>query len=493
MKIINLLPFLIFSVIYIQVKSKPVTVSIAKETAFNKMILLTKHHSFSFDGVPQTISDKNGRNLFYLFNLMPTGFIAVSADNNLPPVLAYSFENNATENSGFENLLIDYLKTDVEFRLALVNLIPQEKLYQRLKQWKNLSTCNMHMMNKFEQWPPEGTTITGGWLETNWTQNAPYNNFCPVDPVTNQRSIAGCPAVAMAQIVNYYQTLNETIFDDEDDYYHSYSGRNYWIDDDFEIRDFPSFPQLNAWFDTISGSFETQSPLKPELKAALNYACGVAAKQVYTSSISGTFGVIQAYDAYMKFGFESANLLNDSDTNLYTEIAKNMMEGRPVHLAVVDPAGTMGHNLVIDGYNTDTYFHLNFGWGGSYNGWYLLPDEIPYGLTVIEGAIVDIAFPPVNTGMQALRMNDQIDVEIKPNPVYDEFCISVSAPATSECKLQIFDLSGNSVYYRTLEILENNNPHNYKIEALSSLQGGMYFCKISINGIQTCLKFIKLD
>jgi hypothetical protein len=50
----------------------------------------------------------------------------------------------------------------------------------------------------------------------------------------------------------------------------------------------------------------------------------------------------------------------------------------------------MGHNVVVDGYNTNDYFHLNFGWGGSYNGWYLLPDEIPYGLTVVEGVILDI-------------------------------------------------------------------------------------------------------
>ena len=50
----------------------------------------------------------------------------------------------------------------------------------------------------------------------------------------------------------------------------------------------------------------------------------------------------------------------------------------------------MGHNVVIDGYNTNDYYHLNFGWGGSYNGWYLLPSQIPYGLTVVEGAIVDI-------------------------------------------------------------------------------------------------------
>ena len=46
--------------------------------------------------------------------------------------------------------------------------------------------------------------------------------------------------------------------------------------------------------------------------------------------------------------------------------------------------------MVVDGYNTDDYYHLNFGWGGDYNGWYLSPDELPYDLTVIEGIIVDI-------------------------------------------------------------------------------------------------------
>ena len=36
------------------------------------------------------------------------------------------------------------------------------------------------------------------------------------------------------------------------------------------------------------------------------------------------------------------------------------------------------------------YYHLNFGWGGSYNGWYLLPDDMPYGLTILKAVIVDI-------------------------------------------------------------------------------------------------------
>ncbi len=47
----------------------------------------------------------------------------------------------------------------------------------------------------------------GPYLETSWGQGPPYNNFCPMDPTTNQRSIAGCPAVAMAQIINYFETI----------------------------------------------------------------------------------------------------------------------------------------------------------------------------------------------------------------------------------------------------------------------------------------------
>ena len=94
---------------------------------------------------------------------------------------------------------------------------------------------------------------------------------------------------------------------------------------------------------------------KANEKAAITFACGVAATQVYTSSVSGTFGVNQAFDAYIRFGFDEAILLDENDTSLYTHLSQNMMDARPVHLAVVDPPGTMGHNVVIDGYNTNEY------------------------------------------------------------------------------------------------------------------------------------------
>ncbi|OQX78835.1 MAG: hypothetical protein B6D61_04605, partial [Bacteroidetes bacterium 4484_249] len=375
--------------------SEPVNYFTAKQVAIKKIAELNVSNHFSVVDYKHVFTGETGQKLFYIFEISPQGYIVVTAETDLPPVIAYSFDNNYSLPNRDNNPLINTLLADIKLRIENISNLPDEIIRQRNKSWQSIidkETDNTSSV-LFQQWPPEGSTSTGGWLETNWTQSAPYNNFCPMDPVTGSRSVAGCPAVAMAMIVNYYETINGTVFTDADDYYHSYAGRNYWIDDDYEEQDFPSFPTLNAYLDTLVNCYINQTSLKENEKAAITFACGVAATQVYTSNVSGTFGVSQAYDAYMKFGFQDAILLTDNDSSFYTKLSQNMMDARPVHLAVVDPPGTMGHNVVVDGYNTEDYYHLNFGWGGSYNGWYLLPDEIPYGLTVIEGAVLDIAFP----------------------------------------------------------------------------------------------------
>lgn len=63
-----------------------------------------------------------------------------------------------------------------------------------------------------------------GWaqqplLTTQWTQEAPYNQQCPADPLENNKHCyAGCPAVVMGQILNHLRTTQDTRFDDGDDY-----------------------------------------------------------------------------------------------------------------------------------------------------------------------------------------------------------------------------------------------------------------------------------
>ncbi|MFH2094798.1 MAG: C10 family peptidase, partial [Bacteroidota bacterium] len=250
----------------------------------------------------------------WMVSLSPQGYFAFSANRELPPLIAYSYTNNADMEGRLEALL----STDLAYRLENRLELPAEIITERKTAWNNLLNPEKQKKDvKTQQWPTPGTTSTGGWLETNWTQNAPYNNMCPFDPVTSTRSIAGCPAVAMGMIVNYHETTNGVFFDDGDDYYHNYAGRQYWIDDDYFTIKFPPFPDLNQYLDTLQEHYDAHLAPTNQDMAAIVFACGVAATQVYTSSGSGTFSVNQAFQAYQKFNFTHAELLFDTDTNIY--------------------------------------------------------------------------------------------------------------------------------------------------------------------------------
>ena len=404
-----------------------------------------------------TFTDGNISCLFFLFRLVPQGYMIVSGKMELPPVLAYSF----TDDPDAEGRLVSLARADLTFRLQYQTT---DRVLRNIRLWDRFGE-DPPKWPMFQQWPEPGTTSTGGWLETNWTQNSPYNQLCPMDPVTGIRSIAGCPAVAMAQIVNFHRTINGVQFTDADDYYHNYAGRNYMIDDDYLTIDFPSFPVLNGFLDSLQGSYEGSVSLTNQDQAALTFACGVAAKQVFTSSASGTFGVSQALDAYLKFNFFTSSLLDENDTSLYTRMSQNIMDTLPVHLAVVDPAWSMGHNVVADGYNTDKYFHLNFGWGGPSNGWYLLPEEIPYGLTVVEGAVVDI-IPDHPTGIR--NPKDQTLV-FYPNPACN--VLHVPEGLVSYNRLAVYTIDGRLFRIRCL------NPGVVTLD-LSDFPEGAYLIRL---------------
>jgi len=368
-----------------------VGIDVATRVASVKLYELNKI-DFSITESTAITNDK-GESLFYVFNLNPQGYLVVSASYDLPPVIAYSFTSNFQDGTD-ANPLYDLLCADITLRLKNIDIVPENIINDRHLLWDAYMKGNPISSQGFEQWPPEGTTPTGGWLLTNWNQNAPYNNLCPLDLVNGGRSLAGCPAVTIAQILNYHNTTCDVQFTDSDDYHHTYAGNNYWIDNDYGTYGFPSFPTLNAYLTTLQSHYEDQTPLTNTDKAALMFACGVAATQVYNAQGSGTFGVNQAYDAYLRFNCMTVELLDDSNLDVYQRLSSNMKIALPAHLAVVNEEWDSGHNLVVDGYNTNDFFHLNFGWGGSYNGWYVIPDELPYSLTVLEGVIVDITGIP---------------------------------------------------------------------------------------------------
>ena len=304
-----------------------------------------------------------------------------------------------------------------------------------------------------------------GLLSSHWNQDYPYNQLCPRDPMNgNLYSCAGCPAVAMGQILNYLRTTQGTRFSDSDDYAHHYAGRNYNIDDDWEALQFPSFPQLNELLDSIDATFLRGEELSDLLSAAMIFACGTACTQVYTSQGSGTFAVGQAYDAYQRFGFTDCLLFREPDSVMYATLISNLQAGYPAHLAVENPEGTAGHNVVVDGYReADGKFHINFGYGGSLDNWYDIPDpNFYYGLTKLEGIILNI----IPTHAAVREYSRQQPLEVYPNPAAD--ILYVKNLPCEQMDYSIFNVLGQMVATGSTS----------GTISIAELENGLYFLQI---------------
>jgi len=411
----------------------------------------------------------------YVFELSPSGYIITSTDTNLPPVIAFSYTDNCRLPGDEGSILIDMAARDLETRMMNLTALPNWYIGQNRELWNEYTTGTFEL-SAVDQWPPSGSTPTGGWLEENWTQSAPYNSYCPMDLIAGARSIAGCPAVAMGMIVNFQENTNSTRFNDGDDYYHNYH-EYYWIDDDYAARDFPSWPELNSLLDTLDSLYANQLPLSNLNKAALVYASGAACKQVYTASASGTFGVDQAYDGYIRFGYTGSELLFESSDSLYQRLAENMMNAMPAHLAIIDSGPQYGHNVVVDGYNTDEFFHLNFGWGGSNNGWYQFPlTGMPYGMNIIEGLVLDIGSPVQSIEETSGTAGSTVALSVS-NPVTSAMSINLSLPESCNATVSLYSLSG-----RLIQTIANSD-FSQGFHTISwypgDIPGGIYFLRVS--------------
>lgn len=316
-------------------------------------------------------------------------------------------------------------------------------------------------------------------LTTQWTQGYPYNQLCPRDPSTGYSySAAGCPAIAMGQIINYLRTTQNTRFDDSDDYYHNYAGRNYHIDDDWESLQFPSFPKLNTYLDSVDAFFQRGEELPDFLAAAVVFACGTACTQVYTSQGSGTFYVDQAFAAYQRFGFTDCVLFREPDSVMYATLISNIHNGYPAHLAVENPAGTVGHNVVVDGYREeDGKFHINFGYGGSLDDWYDIPDpNFLDGMTKVEGIILNII--PTTAPVTVREPSRQQPLEVYPNPVSD--ILHVKNLPYETVDYTIFNVMG-------LKVAEGSSNGSISV---SELERGIYILQIKGEKQPETAKFI---
>ncbi len=282
------------------------------------------------------------------------------------------------------------LTTDLSNRLEHIAEIPveiQEKNKNLWDYYQAGNNSNDYPQN-FGQWPKVGTTTTGGWIETTWHQTEPYNQFCPIDPNTNERSVIGCGALAVAQIVNYHKYFNNKRFSDEDKYDINSSIS---IDADSSAFDFPSFKELNRRLDTLQFKYDNNLSLNNRDYAALCFACGIMTINEYSSIETPTVSS-ELHKAFLiDMLYSSADITTVTDT-FYNVLRDNMKNGLPAELSFWSTIG--GHAAVCDGYNTDEFYHINFGWGANSpttitDCWYDLSGELPYNFNIFT-AIVNI-------------------------------------------------------------------------------------------------------
>lgn len=323
----------------------------------------------------RSLSNEQGKILAYVLILEPTGYIVVSPDTDIRPVIAYSLDRDFPFVDTPDNALLHLVFSDMGNRLNALGLITDEYKEKNLVLWEQYLEGNQVLLDDAsdsEQWGP--------YITTAWRQGNPYNKYCPIDPETGSRSVVGCVATAMAQIINYWGYPSSVRFD-EDDSYETYT-RSIKIDEDHDLYDFPSFDELNQMLSEID--YDDEDDI-----AALNFAVGIAVTMDYASDGSGA--VALAYDFTGKFGYANADDMSSSSNYFYDVLKNGMKQGRPAWLSVdKEEDENSGHAIIADGYKDTGEYHLNFGWGGTYNDWYFLPEGMPSGYDTVNRGILNI-------------------------------------------------------------------------------------------------------
>ena len=303
---------------------------------------------------------------YYVFaNGEDKGFTIVSGDDRMPEVVGYSAQGTYDP----DHLPANY----VGFMKAY-----QETVEALLKGDAQVSGG----LAEVRQWRAEraGTAAVAPLLDgIKWDQREPYNNMCPLYDGTN-RSVTGCVATAMAQVMMYYQypkELKTTI--------KAYNTQTYGIQIP-EISSGATYDWDNMLPDYSKSDYNSA---QADAVAKLMYHCGAAVKMDYgpLSGANVTPAILATY-----FGYD-ADLMQDLTRTVFTLqqwmtlIDNELKAKRPILYS--GQASDGGHEFVCDGSDGKGLYHINWGWGGYQDGYFDLTILQPQKGGAGSGSAVD--------------------------------------------------------------------------------------------------------
>ena len=279
---------------------------------------------------------------FYVFNVGDDGgFVVVSGDDLMPTILGYADRGTYDEATMPENM----------------------------KAWMEGYSQQMAWLHSHPEAAAHNNVVAGDaispLLHSTWGQSSPYNDLCPMN--NGSRSMTGCVATAMAQVMYYYQWPSKTT-----KVIPSYTTQTKGI----AIPAIPAGTVID-WDNILPAYTGSESSVQQQAVAQLMKLCGTSIETDYSCDSyneSGAYissvvtGLINYFDYDASITCESANeyTLGQWSQMVYNELAA----GRPVIYSGSER--TSGHVFVVDGYGGDGFFHVNWGWYGSCDNYFLL-------------------------------------------------------------------------------------------------------------------------
>lgn len=313
---------------------------------------------------------------YYIFNYN-NSFVIISGSDATAPILAYSDQgafNNATAPEAVKLILQQYAEQIGFAEEDAREYVGHSSETERVR----LANSNRDI-------------VVQPFIQSNWGQGEFYNDQCPEDAAAESgHAAAGCIAVAMAQVLRYWQyPINGFGV-------HSYTAGNYGTQ-------YADFSNSCYYYNQMPGELTQHSSLREiEAVSSLIYHCGVGVEMNYGTNNSSAFptgsapSAVHALNNY--FGYGHVHHINQSQLtdHVWKDTLKHQLDrGNPIILTGIGDNGW--HTFICDGYDTEGLFHINWGWNGNYNGYYALnaltPDGHYYHNSV--NAIIDLYPTPI--------------------------------------------------------------------------------------------------
>ena len=311
---------------------------------------LPGHSEFKTTAVFNAL-DKDAQPYLYAVSEQ-NSFVLVSGDDRFAPVLGYSDSGNFNEQNMPENM----------------------------RAWLQGYIDEMNYLNSINYQPTlrratAARTAISPIVTTKWNQGDPFNLLCPIDK-SSQRSVTGCAATAMAQVVNYHiQNHNAPTAIKEAIEAYTTSSQQLSVSG---VAAGTALPNKTLLLDTYG---DAATDAQKTAVAQLMLYCGTSIQMDYTSGGSGAYTADAQYALVRNFGFDETVQAISRDEVSYAEwidlVYNELTHSRPVIYSGHSSGG--GHAFVADGYDSGDLFHINWGWGGSSDGYFALsvlnPDD----------------------------------------------------------------------------------------------------------------------